>query len=56
MTPRAYWDYAGCLWETSPRDDTALRLTWSPFGPVIGIVELPHETVKSNLGPLVAVA
>lgn len=58
MTPRAYWDSLGGLWEQHPTCPDYVRWTWS-FAlerTELGDWWVPKLAIDENLGPLVPVA
>lgn len=56
MTPRAYWDTFGGLWEEHERNQQILILVWSPHSDDTATVVLHRQQAQSALGPLVGAA
>lgn len=55
MTPRAYWDRHGFLWEENSKDGT-MRVVWWFDGAGASRVWWPITEAHSTFGPMVAVA
>ncbi len=55
MTPRAYWDVFGNLWEET--DAAHVVLVWSPAAPIVGQpMTLRTRSAEKAFGPLIGVA
>jgi hypothetical protein len=58
VTPRAFWDRQGWLYEEKPGDPTQIRFVWSPGSAEVRPAPMygPRWVVEDPYGPLIPAA